>query len=297
MKIMIMMLDYAQWTAAMKIGFGGFLSVNHPQNLAIWLLQNFDPTSNTLKLFDSRILKITKEDVHATLALPIGPLKVQVASTCEPKMNTLNSLNNGGQGEILVKQGHQKLGRWLNKFYKEETMEKNSKETLSMNDNCFFRILKSLMDRKEIRGLKVSHSNINKDENEFPGEYGRGKTINRIDYQLIILEGEGDLGIGKHGTEKPRAHQTFYSPCSKCGSERELPMAGPNDSIKKCLNEVGDHGLTQDEHFFNDPKFFDAYKKMEAVALKHYQCRTPMDYTLPTFNLGIPLSLEGEFLL
>ncbi|KAJ8432303.1 hypothetical protein Cgig2_019232 [Carnegiea gigantea] len=32
----------------------------------------------------------------------------------------------------------------------------------------------------------------NKDEKEFPGEYGRGKTIDRIDYQSIIREGESE---------------------------------------------------------------------------------------------------------
>jgi len=33
----------------------------------------------------------------------------------------------------------------------------------------------------------------NKDEKQFPGEYGRGKTIDRIDYQSIIRECESDL--------------------------------------------------------------------------------------------------------
>lgn len=50
--------------------------------------------------------------------------------------------------------------------------------------------------------------------------------------------------------------------------------------------------LNQDKHLFNDPDFFNAYLKMEVVALKHYQHLTPIDYTLRTFDLGIPLSYE-----
>ncbi|KAJ8428351.1 hypothetical protein Cgig2_002764 [Carnegiea gigantea] len=36
-------------------------------------------------LLDNRMLEIIEEDVRATLALPMGPLEVHVASTCEPK--------------------------------------------------------------------------------------------------------------------------------------------------------------------------------------------------------------------
>jgi len=43
-----------------------------------------DPASNTLKLSDKRILEINEEDIHATLALPIKQLEVQVATTREP---------------------------------------------------------------------------------------------------------------------------------------------------------------------------------------------------------------------
>ncbi|KAJ8428348.1 hypothetical protein Cgig2_002761 [Carnegiea gigantea] len=36
-------------------------------------------------LLDNRMLEIIEEDVRVTLALPLGPLEVHVASTCEPK--------------------------------------------------------------------------------------------------------------------------------------------------------------------------------------------------------------------
>jgi len=49
------------------------------------LLQKFDPTSNTLKLCDNRVTQIIEKHVHATLALPMGELEVQVASTYKPK--------------------------------------------------------------------------------------------------------------------------------------------------------------------------------------------------------------------
>ncbi|KAJ8428599.1 hypothetical protein Cgig2_025259 [Carnegiea gigantea] len=56
-----------------------------PKDLATWLIENFDPASNTSKLSDNRILEKTEEDVHATLALLMGLLGFQVALTCEPK--------------------------------------------------------------------------------------------------------------------------------------------------------------------------------------------------------------------
>ncbi|KAJ8443038.1 LOW QUALITY PROTEIN: hypothetical protein Cgig2_030241 [Carnegiea gigantea] len=148
----------------------------------------------------------------------------------------------------------------------------------SMNGDCFFRILKSLVDvnqivKVEFRGKRrkdrwfpmAIHWIIdaveqrNEDEKEFPREYGRGKTIDRIDYQSIIRE-----GIRKRGIRKPKAHRPVASThgpplapqplCSECGSEREPPMAGPNDPI-------------EDEHFLNDPEFFDAYLTMEVVTI------------------------------
>ena len=39
-----------------------------------------------------------------------------------------------------------------------------------------------------------------------------------------------------------------------------------------------------------DPDFFYAYLKLKAVTLKHYQGRTPIDYTPPTYDLGIQFS-------
>ncbi|KAJ8422610.1 LOW QUALITY PROTEIN: hypothetical protein Cgig2_010971 [Carnegiea gigantea] len=146
----------------------------------------------------------------------------------------------------------------------------------------------------------------NKDGNDFPGEYRRGKTIDRIDCQSIIHGGETDLGIDKHDTRNPRAHRTFgISPwLSTSPLEAMFRMwkqrfsiqqvishiADGSTELQKTPNEVEVHGLTHDERFFNDHEFFDAHLKMEAVVLKHYQHRTPMSYTPPAFNLDIPLS-------
>jgi len=48
-------------------------------------------------------------------------------------------------------------------------------------------------------------------------------------------------------------------------------IRGGSTNLQKCPNEVEVHALTQDENLFEDPNFFDAYLKMEDVALKHYQ--------------------------
>ncbi|KAJ8426863.1 hypothetical protein Cgig2_008658 [Carnegiea gigantea] len=347
-------LDYEQWTAAMETGFGGFLSVRTstiPKDLATWLLQKFDPTSYTLKLSDNRVLEITEADVHATLALPMGQLEVQrirwnLGRTGSPKVGKMvdRILDRGDHGD---------------EFKRDFVLYIISTCIIgSMNGDCFFRILNSLVDVNQIveynwcafllqclndtvvewkqnrtryfRGPLLflmttgAVEQRNKDEKEFLGEYERGKTIDRIDYQSIIREGETHLHEEFASLARENQKHTDPAaltpcpppaprpPCSECGREREPPLAGPNDpieqrfliqqvishiahgytNIQKCPNEVETHGLTQDEHFFNDPAFFDAYLKMEAVALKHYQHRTPIDCTPLTFDLGIPLSPE-----
>jgi len=69
------------------------------------------------------------EDICATLALPTGLLEVQVALTCEPTNKYPKLLRNRGQGVFLVKQGQQKLRKWLKIPKKMVTMDENSKQT------------------------------------------------------------------------------------------------------------------------------------------------------------------------
>ncbi|KAJ8429731.1 LOW QUALITY PROTEIN: hypothetical protein Cgig2_023120 [Carnegiea gigantea] len=111
----------------------------------------------------------------------------------------------------------------------------------------------------------------NKDENEFPGEYRKGKTIDRIDCQSIIHEGETKLGIRKHDTDNLRAHRTFGISAWLSASPLATMFRIWNTELQKTPNEVEVHGLTRDEHFFNDHEFFDAYLKMEAVFPGEYR--------------------------
>ena len=71
-------LDYEQWPAIMEIGFGGILAVRTrliPKLLAQWLLENCDLCDTSLNLPHGKVL-IYKEDIHATLGLPMGPLEI-----------------------------------------------------------------------------------------------------------------------------------------------------------------------------------------------------------------------------
>ena len=84
----------------------------------------------------------------------------------------------------------------------------------------------------------------NKDEKQFPGEYGRGKTIDKVDYQSIIREGESDLHEELATMAQKNQKRTEPSasidgpqpvpqpPCSECGREREPLIAGPNEPIE-----------------------------------------------------------------
>ncbi|KAJ8427887.1 hypothetical protein Cgig2_007202 [Carnegiea gigantea] len=85
---------------------------------------------------------------------------------------------------------------------------------------------------------------------------------------------------------------TFASPeqpCPEGRSEREHPKRG-SSNLQKCPNEIEAHVLTYNKNIFENPIFFNLYLKREAVALKRYQSWTPIDYTPPTFDLGIPFS-------
>ena len=46
-----------------------------PKRLGIWLLENYDYCGSFLNLPNRKILEFTKEDVHAILALTMGPKK------------------------------------------------------------------------------------------------------------------------------------------------------------------------------------------------------------------------------
>ncbi|KAJ8425783.1 hypothetical protein Cgig2_020921 [Carnegiea gigantea] len=166
-------LDHTRWIATMETGFGG---------------------GNTLKLSDSRILKITKKDVHATLALSMGPLDVQrtrwnLERIGTPKVGTMveQILQRGNHGE---------------EFKRDFVLYIISICIIeSMNGYHFFRILKLLVDVYQIasynwcafllvefKGKRSIYRTTdaveqrNKDEKEFPREHGRAKTIDRIDY-------------------------------------------------------------------------------------------------------------------
>ncbi|KAJ8437301.1 LOW QUALITY PROTEIN: hypothetical protein Cgig2_006405 [Carnegiea gigantea] len=265
-------LDYAQCTAATKI------TSTISKDLATWLLQNFDPASDTLKLSDNRILDITEEDVHATL--PMGPLEVQVALTCESK-NEYTKLveqwrTRWNLGRIETPKVRKMVEQILHRGDHGKELERDYVLYIilrciigSMNGNCFFRTLKSLVD--QWNGNKIA---------------------------LDVLEDHSYFSWLTKPFASTQGPQLVPKPlCSECGSEREHPMVGTNDPIENCLNEVEVHGFTQDEHCLNDPEFFYAYLKMEVVVLKHYQHRTPIDYTMLTYDLGIPLSAEQRFLL
>ncbi|KAJ8423136.1 hypothetical protein Cgig2_011757 [Carnegiea gigantea] len=192
---LIKRLDYEQWIAAMETSFGGFLSVRTStisKDLTTWLLQKFDPASNTLKLSDNRVLEITEEDVHATLALPMGQLEL---------------------------------------FYLDRVEFRGKR----CKDRWFPMAIHWTTDAVEQR---------NEDEKEFSGEYGRGKTIDRIDYLSIIREGETYLHEEfaslarenqKHTDPAASTHGSLPAPqppCSECGREREPQLVGLNDPIE-----------------------------------------------------------------
>ncbi|KAJ8428770.1 hypothetical protein Cgig2_010774 [Carnegiea gigantea] len=79
-------LSYEQYLAVNEIDFGGFWAIRTnviPKSLGMWLLENYDYCGSFFNLSNHRILEFTKEDVHATLGLPMGPKKVMEGKTCD----------------------------------------------------------------------------------------------------------------------------------------------------------------------------------------------------------------------
>ncbi|KAJ8432847.1 hypothetical protein Cgig2_024535 [Carnegiea gigantea] len=177
---LIKRLDYAQWIAAVETGFGG-------------------------------ILKIIEEDVRATLALPMGPLEV-------PNLGRIGTPKVGKMVEQILHRGD-----YGEEFKRDYVLYIISTCIIrSVNGDCFFRMLKLLVDVNQIanynwcvlllqsmndtvvsfiwielsldeRDAMTDVEQCNKDEKEFPRECGRGKTIDKIDYQSINHEDETDL--------------------------------------------------------------------------------------------------------
>ncbi|KAJ8449238.1 hypothetical protein Cgig2_021702 [Carnegiea gigantea] len=132
-----------------------------PKELATWLLENFDLISNTLKLYDNRILEITEEDVHAILALHIGPLEVQAASTCEPKNKYTKLLKQCRLRLTVGRTGTRKIEKMVKQILERGDHGEEFKRDFvlyiistciigSMNVDYFFKILKLLMDMYKV---------------------------------------------------------------------------------------------------------------------------------------------------
>jgi len=107
------------------------------------------------------MMDIAEEDIHATLALPMGLLEVQVASICEPKNEYTKFLEqwrtrwNLGRTrtpkvEAMVEQILQRGDR--GEEFKRDFMLYTISTCIirSMNSDCFFRILKLLVNINQI---------------------------------------------------------------------------------------------------------------------------------------------------
>ncbi|KAJ8420950.1 LOW QUALITY PROTEIN: hypothetical protein Cgig2_017689 [Carnegiea gigantea] len=76
-------LSYEQYLAVNEIGFGAIRTTVIPKSFGMWLLENYDYCGSFLNLSNHRILEFIKEDVHATLGLPMGPKNVVEGKTCD----------------------------------------------------------------------------------------------------------------------------------------------------------------------------------------------------------------------
>ncbi|KAJ8436041.1 hypothetical protein Cgig2_017509 [Carnegiea gigantea] len=194
-------------------------------------------------------------------------------------MSIPNSSNNGGQGTAKVGKIAEKI------IEKEDHGEEFQRDFVlhiipmciikRMNGDCFFTILKLLIDVNKIsiynwhacllqclNDIVVQWAQnqcryfrgppLNKAEKEFPREHGRGKTIDMIDYQEIIYESENELQTKvTHMAQENQAHNepsasTHGSslapeqPCLECGSKREPQIVGPNDPIELSNNKISE---------------------------------------------------------
>ncbi|KAJ8436043.1 hypothetical protein Cgig2_017511 [Carnegiea gigantea] len=182
------------------------------------------------------------QDVYATLALRTSSLEVQVAVTYEPTNEQSKLLNQRG--------------------------------TRSTNGNCFFRILKLLMDVNQIAGYNLrAHFLQCLNETVAPWKQNpnrccrgpplfhrwfptaihlTGDAIEQRNEDKKDFPGERGRGntianeIGMHGIRKPTygSSPAAEQLCPKCGSATEPPIARPNHPIEvhvewisKCISK------------------------------------------------------------
>ncbi|KAJ8433842.1 hypothetical protein Cgig2_028159 [Carnegiea gigantea] len=142
-------------------------------------------------------------------------------------MNTLNFSNNEGDDEILEEQGQQK----------------------SMNGDCFFRILKLLMDVKQMPNYNWC-ADLLYCPNDTIVEWKKNLSRNFVGPPLIVHESEIELQRKlAHMAQENQAHTkpstlTHGSspapeqPCPQCGSEREASIERPSDPIEVTEEDV-----------------------------------------------------------
>ncbi|KAJ8434264.1 hypothetical protein Cgig2_010474 [Carnegiea gigantea] len=133
----------------METGFGGILAVRTkliPKRLARWLLEKYDPWDCSLNLPNGKLL-IDKEDVYATLGLPMGQLEITEGQSSQSAIN----VERGGPligsiHEVILERGghgHELITDFI--AYAISTCIIGN-----ANDTCHFRVVKYLLNVNEI---------------------------------------------------------------------------------------------------------------------------------------------------
>ncbi|KAJ8453110.1 hypothetical protein Cgig2_014873 [Carnegiea gigantea] len=224
-------LDYEQWSAIMQTGFGGILSVKMkliPKRLARWLLEKYDPWDNSLNLANGKLL-IDEEDScveEGGMSKEVDPQLVAcMKSSWSMVVMDMNSLltssyaistcivgNANGTCDFHVLKYLWNVHEihkynwcvYAMKCLNDAIIARKKDKSKFFTGSLLFLIL-FYLDKVKFRGKKVKRSfplavnwdtekvrNKDRDE-QLSGEYGRGRIIDRIDYQKIARLAKVDL--------------------------------------------------------------------------------------------------------
>ncbi|KAJ8437678.1 hypothetical protein Cgig2_028616 [Carnegiea gigantea] len=166
------------------------------------------------------------------------------------------------------------------------------------------------MDRVQFRGRKVERSfpvainwdtekvrNRDKDE-QLSGEYGKGKIIERIDYQTITRLAKVDLDINMQDLARGQPHQGGTSEMSRARPSKEqrcpfyLHCNGQCEGLIYVNDDPVQYVFPYDAYYCS-PEFFEQLHKLESIAREEIQHGKRVACSPPSFSLGISLEQEA----
>ncbi|KAJ8434149.1 hypothetical protein Cgig2_000869 [Carnegiea gigantea] len=166
----------------------------------MWLLEKYDSCGSFRNLSNPRILEFTKEDVHATFGLSMGPKKVVEGKTCD-SCEKYNAPLDSWRSRWGISPGGPKIGKMHDGIldrgdhgdeFKRDFVVHVISTCIEGNENgdAYFKILKPLGNVADIinfdRWTKAEVQKRVHNEEQMGGMFGRGSIRGTFDYDKAV---------------------------------------------------------------------------------------------------------------